>query len=138
MCGLLKADRQTDRWTDRHTLSARSSLFSWIEQVLEILSNADKVLCSILRRRDILVTNPVLLILSIWQIVKTSMKMPLNSPGSALFAKINTIFRERKMPKFRKLTCDPLKYKMDQSMHAYCINMYGKSITMKRENNATL
>ena len=71
-------------------------------------------------------------------IMKTSMKMPLNLPGSALFAKINTIFVEREMSKFRKLTCDPLKYKMDQSMHAYCINMNGKSITMKRENSATL
>ena len=49
------------------------------------------------------------------------------STGSALFAKIKTIFRDRNLLNFEILTCDPLQYKMDKSMFVVSICM-GKSI----------
>ena len=47
------------------------------------------------------------------------------SYGSALFAKINTIFNDKNVSQFNNIDMWPLKTQNGLS-HSYCINMFGK------------
>ena len=46
--------------------------------------------------------------------------------GSALFSKIITYLHEKMHHNFESSTCNPLKYKMGNSLLTYSINMHGK------------